>query len=49
VALGWEKFNPENNEERLTFKFGETLESVTKKIKERGHHLLNEEIKIKTI
>jgi hypothetical protein len=49
VALGWEKFNSENNEERLTFKFGETLESVTKKIKERGCHLLNEEIKIKTI
>jgi hypothetical protein len=49
VALGWEKFNSESEEERLTFKFGETLESVNKKIKERGYHLLNEEIKIKTI
>jgi len=49
VALGWEKFNTESQDERLTFKFGETLESVTKKIKQKGYHLLNEEIKIKTI
>jgi len=49
VALGWEKFNSESEEERLTFKFGETLESVNKKIKQRGYQLINEEIKIKTI
>jgi hypothetical protein len=47
IALGWEKFDNESENERLTFKFGETLDSVTKKIKQRGYHLINEEIKFK--
>lgn len=49
IALAWEKFNFDNQEDRLTFKFGDTLESVTKKIKDRGFHLLKEEIKFKQI
>ena len=49
IALGWEKFNIESQNERLTFKFGETMENVTKKIKQRGFHLINEELKLKTI
>jgi hypothetical protein len=48
IALGWEKFNNEDQHERLTFKFGEKIEDVSKKIKERGFHLINEEIKFKT-
>lgn len=46
IALGWEKFDTESDVERLTFKFGETIESVTKKIKQRGYQLINEEIKL---
>lgn len=45
IALGWEKFDVESDVARLTFKFGETIESVTKKIKERGYELIKEEIK----
>jgi hypothetical protein len=49
VALSWEKFDMDSEDERLTFKFGETLENVTKKLKIRGYHLINEEIKFKTL
>lgn len=49
IALAWEKFDFDNQEDRLTFRFGDTLESVTKKLKDRGHHLLKEEIKFKQI
>jgi hypothetical protein len=46
IALGWEKFDIESENQRLTFKFGESIESVANKIKERGYHLINEEIKL---
>ena len=49
VSLAWERFNFDNQEERLTFKFGESLESVNKKLKPRGFVLLKEEIKFKNI
>jgi hypothetical protein len=49
IALGWEKFDIDAENERLTFKFGESLESVTKKLKQRDYTLLNEEVKIKEI
>ena len=49
ISLAWEKFDFENNEERLTFKFAEPIENVTKKLKSRGFILLKEEIKIKNI
>jgi hypothetical protein len=49
VALSWEKFDMDSEDERLTFKFGETLDNVTKKLKIRGYHLINEEIKFKTL
>jgi hypothetical protein len=49
VALAWEKFDIESEDERLTFKFGESIESVTKKLKQRTYILLKEEIKLKNI
>jgi hypothetical protein len=45
IALGWEKFDVESDVARLTFKFGETIDNVIKKIKERGYELIKEEIK----
>jgi hypothetical protein len=45
VSMAWEKFDFDNEFERLTFKFGESVESVNKKLKGRGYILLNEEIK----
>ena len=47
VALGWEKFNFDSEFERISFKFGESLESVTKKLKQREYLLIKEELKIK--
>jgi hypothetical protein len=49
VALGWEKFDLENNEKfvRISFHFGETVESVTDKLIGRGLRLINDEIKYK--
>ena len=47
VALAWEKFDIDSDEERLTFKFGESIDSVTKKLKFRSYLLINEEIKFK--
>lgn len=49
ISLAWEKFDFDNEFERLTFKFGEPIENVTKKLKNRNYNLLNEEIKIKEI
>ncbi len=49
VALAWEKFDFESEFDRLTFKFGESLESVSKKLKQRDYQLLKEEIKFKEI
>jgi len=47
ISLAWEKFDFDNTEQRLTFKFAEPIENVTKKLKSRGFVLLKEEIKIK--
>jgi hypothetical protein len=47
ISLGWEKFDNESVNERLTFKFGDTLDVVTKKLKKRNFQLINEELKIK--
>jgi hypothetical protein len=47
VSMAWEKFDFENTEQRLTFKFGEPIENVTKKLKTRGFTLLKEEVKLK--
>lgn len=46
ISLAWEKFDFENESERLTFKFGESLENVNKKLSNRGFNLIKEEIKI---
>jgi hypothetical protein len=46
IALAWEKFDFDNEEQRLTFKFGESLENVTKKLNSRNYNLIKEEIKI---
>ena len=48
VSLAWEKFDFEKTD-RLTFKFGESLESVTKKLKQQGLVLINQEIKTQNI
>jgi hypothetical protein len=49
ISMAWEKFDFDSEFQRLFFNFGETLESVTKKLKLRGYILLNEEIKFKQI
>ena len=49
ISLAWEKFDFDNEFERLTFKFGEPIDTVTKKLKNRNYSLLNEEIKIKEL
>jgi hypothetical protein len=49
IALAWEKFDFDSEFERLTFKFGESLESVSKKLRQRDFQLLKEEIKLKDI
>ena len=49
IAMAWEKFDFDSENERLTFKFGESIESVTKKLKQRSYILLKEEIKFKNV
>ena len=49
ISLAWEKYDYNSNEDRLTFKFGESIESVTKKLKQKSYVLLKEEIKFKNI
>ena len=49
ISLAWEKFDYDSEFDRLTFKFGESIESVTKKLKLRGYLLIKEEIKFKEI
>ena len=49
VAMAWEKFDMDSDSERLTFKFGESMENVTKKLKQRSYILLKEEIKFKNV
>lgn len=45
VSLAWEKYNPDTDEDRLTFRFAESLENVTKKLKSRNYNLIKQEIK----
>jgi hypothetical protein len=49
VALGWEAFdiNAEERPVRVSFHFGEELDSVTEKLSKKGLRLINEEIKFK--
>lgn len=50
IALGWEKFMMETADEkpeRVSFHFGDTVESVTNKLTNRGLRLINDEIKYK--
>jgi len=47
IALAWERFDFDSENDRLSFRFGESVESVTKKLKQRNYHLLKEEIKFK--
>jgi hypothetical protein len=49
ISLGWEKFDINSDTERLAFRFGESIETVSKKLKLRNYHLLKEEIKLKEI
>ena len=49
IALAWEKYDINSDEERLTFKFGETIESVTKKLKQREFELIKEEVNFKEL
>ena len=49
ISLAWEKFDINVEVDRLTFKFGESIESVTKKLKQRSYPLIKEEIKFKNI
>jgi hypothetical protein len=48
ISLAWEKFDFDKAE-RLTFKFGESIESVTKKLKQQGLVLIKQEIKTQNI
>ena len=48
IALAWEKFDYDKLE-RLSFKFGESLDSVTKKLKQEGLVLIKQEIKTQKI
>lgn len=49
VALGWESFDMEAEERptRVSFHFGEELDSITEKLATKGLRLINEEIKYK--
>lgn len=49
ISLAWEKFDFDSDNQRIFFRFGENIESVTKKLKSRNYHLLKEEIKFKNI
>lgn len=49
IALGWEPFDMDAEERpiRVSFHFGEELDSVTEKLTTKGLRLINEEIKYK--
>jgi hypothetical protein len=49
ISLAWEKFDFDSDNQRIFFRFGDSIESVTKKLKSRNYHLLKEEIKFKNI
>ena len=44
ISLGWEKFDLDSVNSRISFKFGEKIESVTKKLNIRGYELIKSEI-----
>lgn len=44
ISLGWEKFDYDAADSRISFKFGEKLESVERKITQRGYELIKTEI-----
>lgn len=44
ISLGWEKFELNAENPRISFKFGEKLESVEKKLQQRGYELIKTEI-----
>jgi hypothetical protein len=48
IAMAWEKSNFDLEEDRLFFRFGETLENVSKKLKQRGYTLDKKQINIKS-
>ena len=45
VAMAWEKTNFDSEKDRLFFRFGETYEFITNKLKQRGITLENKKIK----
>lgn len=45
ISLGWEKFDYDIVDERLTFKFAESYDNVIKKLKKRDYELKLEKIK----
>lgn len=49
ISLAWEKFDNSSDNTRLFFRFGETMDNVAKKLKNRGYHLIKEEIKFKKL
>jgi len=44
ISLGWEKYDMEREIERISFKFGERIESVERKLTQRGFELIKTEI-----
>lgn len=44
ISLGWEKYDLEREIERISFKFGEKIESVDRKLSLRGFELIKTEI-----
>lgn len=49
IAMAWEKSNFDLDEDRLFFRFGDTYESVSKKLKNRGLTLVEEHLNYKEI
>lgn len=50
IALGWEKFDLDNDYEetkRLVFNYGEELYSVSEKLEDQGLRLINEKVNFK--
>ena len=47
IAMAWEKSNFDLEEDRLFFRFGESYENVSKKLKERNFTLEKKSIKFK--
>jgi hypothetical protein len=44
ISLGWEKFDNEAENPRISFKFGEKIESVDRKLEQRNYKLIKTEI-----